>query len=683
MNKINFSLVAVMFMMIMTAQDHDFGKVSKNELAEQYNPNDSTADATILYKKERIYFTFAENVGFTQIREVQMRIKIYNKEGFEWANKKVYLYNGNEGYKESLKNLKGYTFNLDNGKIKREKMSSSATFKEEVSETTVAESFTLPNINEGSVVEYRYEIVSESPFIDDLYLQYQIPVKALEIIVETPQYYSYKKVFNPRAYFTPNFIESQKAKTLTTTSKVKSARVSSDSPFSTTIGSGYQRQKSTTDYVDNILKINEANIEALKAESFSGSINNYRAKLSMELNALLNTMGIETRSFASNWEKVSKTIYESSSFGDQLNRRGFFKKDLEPLLAGIEDDFQKAGAIENLVKAKVKWNGIYGKYAQKGIREAYKEGSGNVADINLLVVAMMRSANLDAFPVLVSTSNNGIPLFPTIDGFNYVIAMVKKGDSYMLFDATDPYSFNNVLPRRVLNWKGRAIYDKDVSEWVDLIPKERSLEAVMMNVKIDEDLSISGNVKKQLTDYLAMNYRKSAADISENDHIKKITSGKGDLQVSDLQFENAENLLEPVKLSYSYELKDGLDQVGDQIYFNPLLFLGTQENPFKLDERRYPIDFIYPAQERYTINILLPDGYSVESLPKTEAFAFRDSDYKFVYRIRENGKYIQLSMNFEINSSIVRPTDYKQFKQFFSKIVEKQQEQVVLSKTES
>lgn len=648
MTRISLTIVCLIMTSMLWAQNYDFGKVSKEELNEKFNPLDSTADASILYRKERVFFTYSGNLGFVQHRQIQMRVKIYNKDGFDWANEKVYLYNGGKGNRESLRGLKGTTYNLESGKITKDKLSSSAVFKEQTSENIIAQSFTLPNIKEGSVVEYKYEISSEFAVLDDFYLQFEVPVRMLEISIETPQFYSYKKLFNPRAYFTPKFTELVKDR---------------------------------TDYNDNVITIREQNIKALKAESFAGNIGNYRAKLSMELNAILTSFGAVEKSFASNWEKVSQTIYESNSFGGQLRRSGFFRDDLEPLLVGVEDDFAKAAIVETLVKSKVKWNGNYGKYAQKGIKEAYTEGAGNSGDINLLVVAMLQSVGVNAAPVLVSTSNNGIPLFPTRDGFNYVIAMVKGDNGYMLIDATEPYSVNSVLPKRVLNWQGRAVYKDKTSDWIPLSPNQKSQLSSMMNVKITDDMIVEGSMMQNYTNHIALNYRQTSANLSEESHLKNIESGKGDIEVSNLKMENSEDPWKPLKLSYSYELMDGVDEVGSQVYFNPLLFLANEENPFKLEERKYPIDFVYPAEEKYKINIMLPEGYKVESLPKSEAYTFKDSAVKFVYRMRANGQYLQLSVDFQINSAVIQPSDYNEFKQFYSKVVEKQQDQVVLSKT--
>lgn len=106
-----------------TAQNFNFGKVSKSELQEKFHSKDSSASAVILYRNEGISFFFSGNEGFMQQREVHERIKIYNKDGFDWATKKVYLYKGTN-QKETLSGLKGFSYNLVDGKIEKDKLKS-------------------------------------------------------------------------------------------------------------------------------------------------------------------------------------------------------------------------------------------------------------------------------------------------------------------------------------------------------------------------------------------------------------------------------------------------------------------------------------------------------------------------------------------------------------------------------
>ena len=650
MKQLLLSIIFILSFSFSSSQNYKFGKISKEELQEKYHPKDSATSAAILYRNEDISFFYSSEKGFVQRRKIHERIKIYNKDGFDWATKKIYLYQGLNKYAERISGLKGFSYNLVDGKIEKDKLKSDGKFDEDYSEYTRIRSFTLPSVKEGTVIEYQYTITSARVSIDDIIFQFSIPVNKLDVSIETPEYYVYNKQSNFKAKFSPNITETIKNTT---------------TPFN---------------YKINVISVNEENIPAIRAEAYSGSINNYISKMAMELTATLNSMKLVDKTYSTNWEVVSKTIYESEDFGGQLRAFSIYKDDLESALDGITDDFEKAFVVEGLVKSKVKWNGRYGKYAENGIRSAYKEGKGNDADINLMLISMLRSQGVNANPVLVSTRDNGIPLFPTREGFNYVICSVEKDDMYLLIDATEQYSTNNVLPQRVLNWKGRLIKDNKVSRWISIQPNKKSLESSILSVTINDDFSLSGKVTKHFTDYTAYFYRNKYAGVTTEDHIKSLEKDKGDIEISSLSIENIKNAFLPVDLNYEYELSDGVDEVGDKLYFSPLLFLATKENPFKLEERDYPIDFVIPYSDEYIVNIMLPEGYKAESLPASEILNFKDENVSFSYIIRGGGKYLQLKAKLDILNPLILPTDYKEFKAFYSKIVEKQTEQIVLTR---
>ena len=74
-------------------------------------------------------------------------------------------------------------------------------------------------------------------------------------------------------------------------------------------------------------------------------------------------------------------------------------------------------------------------------------------------------------------------------------------------------------------------------------------------------------------------------------------------------------LSKPIVESYKFLKESQADVIGNKLYFSPLFFLKTSENPFKLEKREFPVDFGYPSSTKYMININLPEGYKVESAP--------------------------------------------------------------------
>ncbi|GFZ92792.1 hypothetical protein GCM10011531_25760 [Aquaticitalea lipolytica] len=655
---------------IAISQNYKFGKVSEEELLEKTNPDYPEANATVLYKKQQISFEYIQGKGFIQKNEIQERIKIYNKEGFDYATRLVRLYDGSSSYGESLNGLKAVTYNLDGGKIIEDKLKKDGIFEEETNKNWKTSKFTMPNIKEGCVIEFEYTIESQLSGIDDIEFQELIPIRKLEIKLKTPEYYVYKTFLNPRASYIPVLNNSKENRTITFSNKERTTtnRVSST-----------QNYTSTRDYIDNVVEANLSNIPPLKTESYVDNLSNYQAKLIVELERI-QYPGESIEYLSTSWEKVTKTIYDYPEFGDQLNKKGYYNSDVDAILTGITDPQQKAAIIFNYVKSKVKWNEYHGYTTDAGVSKAYKEGVGNVADINLMLTSMLRYAGLNANPVLVSTKSNGIPLIPTRTGFNYVICALETSDSAILLDATQKFSTADILPTKALNWLGRLIRQDGSSDWIELIPKISSRESVSLNIKLNSDLSANGKVRNQFTNYQAFRVRDRFENYNTDEMIESLEKGKGELEISNFEIENMNDVSQPVTQSYDYVFNNAMEDIGGKLYLTPMLFLAPDENPFKENVRNYPIDYVYPIADKYMINIMLPDGYAIETMPESVKYQFNISDGEFTYLARQNGNMLQFTISLDLNKTLVLPSDYEQYKKFYQLMIEKQTEKVVLKK---
>src|SRR5690606_3734890 len=126
-------VLIVCFMQISYAQDYKFGKVSIEELKQTVDSDYPEAVAAILYRNQYIKFSYFQGKGFIQENVIHERIKIYNKEGFDYATKKISLYTNSEGSNtnnETLRGLKAVTYNLEGDKIVEHKLKKEGIFEE-------------------------------------------------------------------------------------------------------------------------------------------------------------------------------------------------------------------------------------------------------------------------------------------------------------------------------------------------------------------------------------------------------------------------------------------------------------------------------------------------------------------------------------------------------------------------
>lgn len=665
-----FLLLVFVFLIQTTlrAQNYKFGKVSKEELQEKYYPTDSSANAAYLYSSRKTYYNYSKNKGFRIINEFHQRIKIYTKEGFEEATREIKYYKPESGVKEKVSGITAVTYNLEKGKIVKSKASKKDIFNEKSSKFYSQEKVTLPNIKEGSVIEIEYKLIS--PFrtsIDELEFQHHIPVKKMEYIIEIPEYFNFKKRVKGYYYITPEETSANRSVSWTVAPDRQEFERSRE----------FENRK--VDFKVEIQKYNAENIPALKDdESYVNNIANYRGGLKYEIN-YVKYPGSSPQYFSTSWSDVAKSIYASSSFGGELNKSNYYKDDLSSLLQGAASESEKIVNIFQFVKQKVKWNGYTGIFPDKTLRKAYKEGTGNVATINLLLTSMLREAGLDANPVLVSTKSNGRPFFPTRNGFNYVVASVNIGDGNILLDASERYSLPNMLPERALNWQGRLIMKDGTSSWVNLTSGVSSIEENTLNVKLTSEGSLDGMMRNKFVNLGALGYRNSFNNIKKEQLISNLED-KYSIEIENFKVNNKLDLGKAIIRTVKFSSEDLVEEINGKMYIKPLLFYGYSTNPFKLEERKFPVEFSSPWQEKNTIAIEIPEGYIVESVPETKALALPDNLGVFKYQVLAKGNKIKVVSQLKFNTAIIPASYYEILKGFFGEFVEKQSEKIVLIK---
>jgi transglutaminase-like putative cysteine protease len=655
---------------VSVGQDFKFGKVSKEELMEKSHPTEPDADAAILYREYKTNFMYSQSDGFYAVTDIVERIKIYTKEGFEWGTKGESLYQSGSGGKEEMSGLKAYTYSLSaEGKIESEKLRNDGIFDEKASKYRRLKKFTMPNLSEGCVIEYRYSI--KSPFIQSINpyrFQENIPVEKVYLRFAAPEYINYKS--HQKGWLPFKINKDSRERTMKYRYQVD-AITSGDVIDRTETGE--------TKFKEFIYTVNMTKVSSVKEEKYTGNIDNYLASLKFEL-AFTKFPNASYNSYSQSWEDVSESIYESDSFGGELEKSNHFKDEIDQLIDGVSGQKEKMMRIFEFVKSKITWNSGYGIFTDEGAKEAYKEGSGNVAEINLSLTAMLRYAGLNANPVLVSTKKNGIPIFPTQKGFNYVISGVIIDGAVYLFDATNKLGEVNILEERLLNWQGRMILDEKTSAWVPLVPTKHAIQNTMLNVEITEDLAVQGISKNRRTGHYAMEMRNSYQGLNVDAKRKTLEKDMVETEVDNIVFENLKTLHKPVSYSYSFDASNALESVGGKLYFSPLWYLTAIENPFKLDERKYPVDYGFIRKDRYLISINIPDGYAVESMPENTNFAMEQGIGNFKYVISNSGNKIQLSVEVAINEAVIPAENYGSLKKFYELLIDKENEKVVLSK---
>lgn len=674
--KLHITFILAFISISINAQTNDikFGKVSMEEVAQKEHNLDKEADAAILFQKERLVYDYNPSKGFNYSRKVHYRIKVYKKSGLSWSTITVPLYN-NGALSQKIYGVEGLTFNVQGNEIVKDKLKKDGVFTQNVNKYEDKVSITMPNVKEGSIIDIEYEIASDfvgsiAPFV----VQYGIPVNLVDIKVEIPEYFNYKK--NVRGFYPVQIGEVTEKKRLNFQYRTEKI-VNSFGNNGAVANSAVERGK--LEYFETDYIIIADNIPAFKEEQYTDNIENYSSAIVFELEST-KFPNEGYRMYSQTWGDVANVIYKYDDFGGELSKNKVFRKDIDVLISKYADKAELAASIYNFVKEKIVWDGYYGYGCENGFDKTIEEQKGNVADINLMLTAMLRYAGFKANPVLVSTKKHGIPLFPTTSGFNYVISAIENGGDYILLDATNNMLAVNELPNRAINWYGRLVREDGSSLSIDLSPKKSSSKTIFMNLQLQEDGLVNGNMRTSLTDNLAYDYR----DTNSSKSVEKIKNEKSEVltytEILNLEVKNLNVPGLPIVETISFENENGLERIGEKIYVDPMLFLAIKENPFKMEKREYPIDFIFPRTEKINVTLNIPDVYKVEYLPENLAIGLPEDKGIYNFTMKENGNTIQLVSSYEIKTAMFSPNYYTAIKEFFNQIVKKQTEKVVLTK---
>ncbi|WP_296313858.1 DUF3857 domain-containing protein [Winogradskyella sp. UBA3174] len=643
--KIKLTLFTLIIPFLVFSQGFNPGMpVSKSDLELTSYAKDSTASAVVIYDYGN---SFIDKETFWLRVQMQQKIKILRTEGIERGEFEIKLYKGKSS-KEKILNIRGTTYNLENDNIVKTKMDSKAVFEEENEDYTLVK-FILPNVKVGSVITVSYE--TQSRFMSKFqpwYFQGPDPVIYSEYNTSIPGNYEYNI----------KLVGSIPLETHDTHIEKNCIIINGD------VGADCSEAK-------YVMK----DVPAYKPEGFTTTALNYTARIEYELSVIQGFDGSIDK-LTKTWKIVDKELNTNSDFGKQLSKKSLAKNVLPKSITSLDEDLDKAKAIHQFILDNYKWNGKSERY-DVSVKTLNKEKTGSTFEINLLLENLLTNEGFKVFPILMSTRANGLAtkIYPVLTDFNYVILKTTIGDKDYFLDATDPYLSFGELPFKCLNQYGRLIDFEDGSYWQNITVSENSLRQHKVLIDTFENDMFKGEIESKFTGYHSHNLKRSFNENSESYKEKK-ANNYSDFEIDEHEVvdfnKNKYEFNEKIKLSLEPEY------LGNKIYLNPFLIKFFTENPFKLQQRTYPIDFGYKDTYSYILLIDIKDNLKIIETPQDFTYRLPDKSGSFIFntKLQDN----QLTLHFKVNfdKAIYDPKFYQSLKNFMNKIVETQKNTVIV-----
>jgi hypothetical protein len=630
-----------------------FGDIDIETVKEKHFAADTSVSAAVLYDRGDVNFDYRNGIVYI-ITNIHERIKIYKKAALDEANVELSVRDyGSLQREELLSGIKGYTYNIDaKGELIREKLTKEMIFKEKSSDYTNTTKFTLPNVKEGSVIEYIYTRetpfgVSQSPATWSF--QTSKPVAWSEYNISVPNYFYYQMIMGGYLALYENSRKEGNARLGTSTVNTSEYHfVVKDAP-------------------------------AFVSEPFITTASDYISKIDFEL-AQVDIPGNMVENYSLDYKALASKLMASSEFGEIIKKTGFMKDAAKKILAETKDTTQLLDLAVKHINSTIKHNGNYSIWA-KNLKKITGKGEGDVADINLSLICLLREMGFEAHPAILSTRSHGNVnvQFALLKKFNCVVAAININGKEILLDATQPLLPTGVLPPNYLNGVAVVILPTDY-KIIEIIPNERNTELQSATMTLDDEGLLKGTLMGSYAGYNGWYAKEEYKDQGEEKYLKEIKEEKTGWNIIKATFSNQNSPTEAMKAEYELEISDQATVAGNMIYLKPMLTEGLTSNPFKTETRLFPIDFAMPLDETFLANITIPEGYEVAEKPESIAMSIPNNGGRFIYSVVVDGNLIKLNSRINIRKPVYVAEEYETLKNFYAHIIKKHAEQIVLKK---
>jgi hypothetical protein len=593
-----------------------FGEMPEAELREvlamtAYDPEPGT-EAIVLYRSVQV-----EILDYGTKITYLSRTKVFNSTAFQrWSDATI------DVRSDGMTTIKGNSYTLVNGQVIKRSLDEPNIRKARLSSAWDSYTVTMPNVHEGSIIEYSYVTTMQYSWLPSWDFQLDVPCLHSEYLL-------------------------------------KNRTVGFRTDVSGLLEVKYQEVKKRQVYrwyVDSA--------PSFKEEPLMPNPDFFISSLRLWL-------------YEKPWKDNSYMVYWRKAFyALPMSQASTLREKTSELTQTCKDPQEKVKAIVDYVKRNVAWN-EYDDIIAADFNDVLREKSGSAADVNLLLTAMLLKAGINASPVLLSTRDNGHHYedIPTLLQFNYAIAQAVIGEDTLYLDATEKNLQYDALPVRCLNGRGLMV-SRDDAQWVDINPRYKRKIQAEGNFTVDAAGEMKGQISVVRDGYEAYDSRNDLERLGEDYYKEKV----GNWRVENKTFQNEQSTELSLIESYNVMVPDHVNTAGNRMYINPYVLYYPASNPFKADKRLYPVEFDAPIEATVLCNITLPEGFVVEELPQSKVIALPGNATRVTFNISGSGQKVNVMTRLQINRTLFTPEEYNQLKEFYAIFFAKLGEQIVILK---
>lgn len=549
---------------------------------EQYAPD---PDAPFIYGLKEADITFdSDEQSIIAVLNYHVRVKVFDASHREASVVAIPYYFSNNI--EQVADIRAVTYH-PSGEVYT--LSRDAIRTININSRYSVKEFTMPQVEDGSVLEYSYQIrrryIDELP---DFYLAHEVPTARAQVRVLYPQYLRYEVIqenYDGRVHhFSQKIDTSTAAKVFTVPQPAPLLRET-----------WVARQ-----------------VPALEDEAYISSINDYRGKLKFKLSEF----GRPRQRLENSWDLVVAELRRNQNALEMARRNRSARETGAAIARALDSQQAVQDSIFRYVNERSNFNGAQSPYSTTGDQPVLRGEPADQAAINQTLLAMLQGAGIEAWPMLISTREFGQinKSFPSFFQFNGQLVWSRiEGEEYFM-DASFPHSQPNLIPVTTYNETGLLLRPEDY-EWKEIRPS-RSNFAISIKLKatLDANGNLSGTMHSESSGYPAQAVRQKFANGDRAEQIisQAVFDGYGNIRLASTQLENLHSYEEPVVFNTNFSIQNYATSFSNGLQFRPLVVGYLMSNPFNEGRRDLPVTLDAPEKLDLVFEISLPRGFGLE-----------------------------------------------------------------------
>ncbi|MGA1867290.1 MAG: DUF3857 domain-containing protein [bacterium] len=388
---------------------------------------------------------------------------------------------------------------------------------------------------------------------------------------------------------------------------------------------------------------------------------------------------------STSWESIADWWRDIASHA--MEPTDAIRSRVDHLTHNIANQRDAAKALFHYVATQIRYVGL--EYGKGGLiphqaDKVYENKYGDCKDKTILLVTMLREAGVEAYPVLISTLNNGRAWrrIPRINAFNHVITLCRINDEWIWLDPTVETSSFGDIHGGILDREALVILD-DGYEFVKVpIPlAENNKEDENMTIHVDDDPSaiifstiktsgINAIYRRAFFKSLEPHYRESYLETI----IKERTKGG---KLINFTLSDPDDVTNPHTVTLTYTSPDYIDWVDDEGFIKPST-LTANKSAITEAERRYPVFLANPSVGELTVHITLPETVEVASLPSSIILEIPQIIFISEFTLKDST--IIYHLRYEKKELTIPPEDYPPYKEFQEQVDKELKKMIVVKK---